>query len=127
MAFAGCATPERASGALGNGGYMQIFDADAVVLEMETAIAGMTSCLEQAHAMLKGNPDLKGRIQCAHAPTSARLPYSALLRFSLSQTDGYYQAAPYRIRTSTRERCQAVVAAVVQGNVTEIVEDKCGS
>ena len=125
VAVSGCATPDRASGALGNGGYMQVFDGDAVVFEMETAISGMASCLEQASAMVKDDLDLKGRIQCAQSPTSARLAYSALLRSTRTQSDGYYPSAAYRIRTSTPERCQAIVAAVRQESFTQVVEDKC--
>jgi hypothetical protein len=111
---------------VGTGKYMQYLEGGAVVTEMETAISGMLNCAEQAHARIRETPNLAGRLKCAGSPTSEPLAFSLLIRSTQGRLEGYQDAAPYRIRTSTGARCRAILNSAKADGKTAIIEDKCG-
>jgi hypothetical protein len=124
---AGCAGPGVDSSSIGSGSYFQVLDGNSVVLEMETAIAGMQPCQQQAYHLVRENPGLTGRIKCAGSPTTETLAFSAKLRSTPGSRSEFYDTAAYWIRTSTSERCREIVDSSKKEGGTAIVEDKCGA
>lgn len=120
-----CASPGSGGTSIGGGSYMQVRNGTTTVLEMETAIAGMSSCSEQAYHWVRETPSLAGRVACVGTPTTDPLPFSARLQSTQGPSAGYYLAAPYRIRTSTSELCEAIVRTTKSGGTTAVVEDRC--
>ena len=120
-----CAGPGPDGTSIGSGSYLQVHNGTTTVLEMETAIAGMSSCTEQAHLWVRETPSLAGRVTCVGTPTTDPLPFSLRLHSTQGPSAGYYLAAPYRVRTSTSALCQALARSVRSGGTTAVLEDRC--
>ena len=120
-----CASPGPGGVSIGSGSYMQVHIGATTVLEMETAIAGMSSCSEQAYQWVRETPSLAGRVTCVGTPTTDPLPFSVRLQSTQGPSAGYYLSAPYRVRTSTSDLCEAIVRTTQSEGTTAVVENRC--
>ncbi len=120
-----CAAPGPDGTSIGSGSYLQVHNGTTTVLEMETAIAGMSSCSEQAHHWVRETPSLAGRVRCVGTATTDPLPFSIRLQSTQGPSAGYYLAAPYRVRTSISALCLTLAQSIRSDATTTVLEDRC--
>ena len=126
VAFAGCGAQLLDQSGVGNGRYMQVSGATGVVVESDTAVAGMMSCAEQGQQLVRQYPALAGRIRCVASPSSEPLAFGFTALSKLGPIDGIRYSAPYHTRVSTSARCRAMLDAVKAGGTATILADRCG-
>lgn len=122
--IAGCSIvdPNR----VGNGQYLQQFDAAGVVMERETSQAGLKPCPTFAYEAMQANPGLKGRVRCSQNSSTDSLPYSfkAWIR-ETPQSDEKLLSSPFTFRFRNSEQCRSSLDMYRRTPKMEILEDFC--
>lgn len=127
LALAGCSTSGGESPGIGYGRYLQVVNEVGVVLETDSAVAGMLSCMETASSWLRQTPQLAGRIRCVGSPTLEPLPYRFKVQIVPERANEFYQTAPYEVKFLTSRLCRTMLSESLADKRYRLVEDKCGA
>lgn len=126
LVLAGCSAPGPASSGVGYGRYLQVINDVGVLLESDSAVAGMKTCMETAVHWVQQNPELAGRVRCVGSPTVQPLPYGFKLKAAPAMANEFYPSAPYEIRVLTSRMCRAMLSESLASGESRLVEDRCG-